>query len=213
MCQSPAALAWLDEAAKRTIVVNHPASIHACYRTNLVECLDQAAVAQPEWALAGDEPPTDLAAGPWLKRGDVHAMEAGDVRRVFSEKEWATAIAELRRREVGSAIVQRHVEGVVYKFYGVADEFFRAYGLPAGCEGAAHELARRAAVALGLEVFGGDGVCATDGALWLIDFNDWPSFSRCRDDAGAAIGRRLLQLLQTSDAHEGQEKLAVRSRT
>jgi hypothetical protein len=213
MCQSPAALAWLDEAAKRAIVVNHPSAIRACYRTSLVACLDRASVAQPEWALAGGEPPSDLAAGPWLKRGDVHAMEAGDVRRVFSAEEWAAATAELRRREIASAIVQRHVEGAVYKFYGVGGGFFRAYGLPAGRTDAARALAHRAAAALGLEVYGGDGVACADGSLWLIDFNDWPSFSRCRDDAGAAIARRLLQLLQTSDAHGIQEELAVRSRT
>ncbi|MET0151470.1 MAG: hypothetical protein ABW298_02520 [Candidatus Binatia bacterium] len=213
MCQSPAALAWLDEAAERTIVVNHPSAIRACYRASLVVRLDQAAVAQPGWSLAGGEPPADLATGPWLKRGDVHAMEAGDVRRVFSEEEWATASADLRRREVASAIVQRHVEGVVYKFYGVAGEFFRAFGLPPGREDAARALARGAAGALGLEVYGGDGVACADGSLSLIDFNDWPSFSRCRDEAGAAIGRRLLELLQKPDAHGIQEEHAVRSRT
>jgi hypothetical protein len=213
MCQSPEALAWLDGAADRTIVVNHPSAIRACYRTRLVVLLDRAAVPQPEWSLAGGEPPPDLAAGPWLKRGDVHAMEAGDVRRICSQEEWATATAELQRRGVASAIVQRHVEGVVYKFYGVGGEFFRAYGLPEGRQDAARVLARRAAAALGLEVYGGDGVAGSDGSLSLIDVNDWPSFSRCRDEAGAAIARRLLHLLQKSDVHGSQEEPAVRTRT
>ncbi len=213
MCQSPAALAWLDDAAERKTVVNHPSAIRACYRTSLVVRLERAALPQPAWSLAGRGPPPDLAAGPWLKRGDVHAMEAGDVRRVFSEEEWARATAEFQRRDVASAVVQHHVEGVVYKFYGVAGEFFRAYGLPEGRQDAARALARRAAVALGLEVYGGDGVACADGSLSLIDVNDWPSFSRCRDEGGAAIARRLLRLLQKSDAHGRQEEPTDRSRT
>jgi hypothetical protein len=197
MCQSAAALGWLDEAAARTTVVNHPDAIRGCYRTNLVERLSRAGVPQPRWALAATQLPGSLGAGPWLKRGDVHAMEAGDVRRVFTEDDWARMIAKFERRGIGQAIVQEHVEGAVYKFYGVKGGFFRAYGLPAGQEKGAPVLAERGASALGLEVYGGDGVCAADGALTLIDFNDWPSFSRCRTDAARAIGRRLMDIMAT----------------
>jgi hypothetical protein len=197
MCQSDEALAWLDRAAAGSIVVNHPDAIRGCYRVSLVARLARAAVPQPRWALAGPLFPDGLGAGPWLKRGDVHAMEAGDVRRVFSEKEWATVAADFQRRGIRQAIVQQHMDGAVYKFYGVKGGFFRAYGLRDGLEGSAAELARRAADAIGLEIYGGDGVAAPDGSLVLIDVNDWPSFSRCRVEAGAAIGRRLRQLLGT----------------
>src|SRR5438270_13135952 len=37
MCQSAAALLWLDEAVKRTLVHNHPDAIRSCNRVNLVE--------------------------------------------------------------------------------------------------------------------------------------------------------------------------------
>jgi hypothetical protein len=212
MCQSPAALEWMDDAAKRAIVVNQPSAVRACYRANLLARLDEAGVPQPLWAVAGKEPPAELGGGVWLKRGDVHAMEAGDVRRVFSVDEWTAATAEFHDRQVRSTIVQRHAEGAVYKFYGVASGFFRAYGLPAGQEAAARALARRAAAAVGLEVYGGDGVCSADGTLVLIDVNDWPSFSRCRSDAGVAIGRRLLDLLDNRDAHESQTESTIRPR-
>lgn len=195
MCQSDAALAWLDEAARRAPVVNHPDAIRACYRTNLVEKLARSGVPQPRWAFAGAVFPDELGAAPWLKRGDVHAMEAGDVRRVPSE-EWAAVNADFARRGIRRSIVQAHVEGIVYKFYGVTGGFFRAFGLPTGRERDAAALAARGAAALGLEVYGGDGVAAPDGSLTLIDFNDWPSFSRCRAEAGAAIGRRLVEILE-----------------
>jgi hypothetical protein len=199
MCQSDEALAWLDEAAKRAPVVNHPDAIRACYRTSLVEKLARAGVPQPRYAVASERFPTELGAAPWLKRGDVHAMEAGDVRRVPTSEEWATVTADFSRRGIHRSIVQAHVEGIVYKFYGVTGGFFRAFGLPAGREAEAAALAARGAAALGLEVYGGDGVASPDGALTLIDFNDWPSFSRCKGDAGNAIGRRLVEILEGSE--------------
>jgi hypothetical protein len=202
MCQSGEALAWLDAAQAGCPVVNSADGIRGCYRVNLVERLDRAGVPQPRWQLAGPVPPHDLGEGPWLKRGDVHAMEAGDVRRVFGTDEWDAFAADFRRRGIRDAIVQSHVEGPVYKFYGVKGGFFRAFGLPAGLEPRAAALAENAADAVGLEIYGGDGVASPDGSIHLIDVNDWPSFSRCRADAGPAIGRRLLQILESTRSDE-----------
>ena len=36
-------------------------------------------------------------------------------------------------------------------------------------------------------VYGGDAIVTAEGAFYIIDFNDWPSFSRCRDEAAKAI--------------------------
>jgi hypothetical protein len=207
MCQGAHALGWLDEAASRSPVVNHPEAIRGCYRRNLLERLARAAVPQPRWEFAGNRFPESLGRGPWLKRGDVHAMEAGDVRRIFTKDDWVRATVDFERRGVARAIVQEHVEGTVYKFYGVSGGFFRAYGLPAGEEDRAAKLAEDGADALGLEVYGGDGVRAIDGSLTLIDFNDWPSFSRCRGDAARAIGRRLRALLASGFALDGSGKV------
>jgi hypothetical protein len=203
MCQSEAALAWLDQAARRSPVVNHPQAIRGCYRVSLVERLSGSRVRQPRWVHADERFPSELGTGPWLKRGDVHAMEAGDVRRVFDDAEWGRATAEFRRRGIVRAIAQQHVDGAVYKFYGVRGGFFRAYGLPSGLETHAARLAEQAAAAVGLEVYGGDGVAAADGSVTLIDVNDWPSFSRCRDEAAEAIGRRLIELVETKAGNEG----------
>jgi hypothetical protein len=190
MCQGPEALARLE--AFRCPVVNPPRAIRACYRTNLLRELEAAAIPQPRWRTAGPQFPRDLGPGPWLKRGDVHAMEPGDVRRIFSEGQWRIAVEDFRRRGVSSAIVQEHRDGAVFKFYGVGDGFFRAFGLPPGREAAAADLARAGARALGLTVYGGDGVCGSDGSLALVDMNDWPSFSRCREEAAEAIIAHLL---------------------
>lgn len=195
MCQSPEALAWLDRAQALCPVVNTADGIRGCYRVNLVTRLDRGGVPQPRWELAGAALPAGLGEGPWLKRGDVHAMEAADVRRVFGAAAWGEFAADFRDRGIREAIVQSHVEGPVYKFYGVKGGFFRAFGLPSGLEERAATLAAQAADAVGLEVYGGDGVVAEDGSIFLIDVNDWPSFSRCRAEAGPAIARRLIEIL------------------
>ena len=42
---------------------------------------------------------------------------------------------------------------------------------------------------LNTPVFGGDAIVTPAGDFFLIDFNDWPSFSRCRNEAANAIAR------------------------
>ena len=50
-----------------------------------------------------------------------------------------------------------------------------------------------AARVLDVPVYGGDCVVSEDGTIGLIDFNDWPSFSRCREAASKAIASRILK--------------------
>ena len=45
----------------------------------------------------------------------------------------------------------------------------------------------RLAQLVGIEVYGGDAIIDSEGRFYIIDFNDWPSFSRCRDEAAEAI--------------------------
>ena len=42
---------------------------------------------------------------------------------------------------------------------------------------------------VGVEVFGGDAIIDEQGRFYIIDFNDWPSFSRCREEAAMAIAQ------------------------
>ncbi len=56
------------------------------------------------------------------------------------------------------------------------------------------EAATAAAGALGLEAWGGDAILNGD-SFAIIDFNDWPSYSRVRAPAARAIARRAISLL------------------
>ena len=57
----------------------------------------------------------------------------------------------------------------------------------AKAEAQAGLLAEQLAAAVGLEIYGGDCIVCADGTWYMIDFNDWPSFSRCREEAADAI--------------------------
>ena len=53
------------------------------------------------------------------------------------------------------------------------------------------DIATRASRVLSLPIYGGDAIITPDGNIHLIDFNDWPSFSSCRDEAAKAIAKRI----------------------
>ena len=53
------------------------------------------------------------------------------------------------------------------------------------------QAADKAARVTGMIVYGGDAVITAQGKFFIIDFNDWPSFSACRRDAAKAIAQRI----------------------
>lgn len=203
MCQSATALATLDRLTATTPIINTPAAIRACYRRETIRRLAGTKVPFPaSRVIASDEADsTTAAAAPcWVKRGDVHAMSPADVVFAATPAAICRALRDFADRGVARVVVQAHVPGVVVKFYGVADgRFFRCY--TDGAEVPAPisrlwEATRAGAGALGLEVFGGDLVVTADGSPVLVDLNDWPSFSRCRDEAADAIAAYVVNRLR-----------------
>jgi glutathione synthase/RimK-type ligase-like ATP-grasp enzyme len=202
MCQGPAALSAVRRwEAAGVRVINSSAAIANTHRERMLAALEQHGIAHPTSVVlrtdAGDELPSWVDAGAWLKRGDVHATEPDDVARVDQRAAARTALAAMQRRGIATALVQRHVPGEVFKFYAVRGSFFvcvppQATAAPPRDEHAAmHTLAEAAAAALELEVYGGDCVRDRDHNLWLIDLNDWPSYARCRSGASEAIASYL----------------------
>lgn len=214
MCQSPAALAALDRCG--VPVINAPAAIRACYRHETVARLAATGVPFPPTRLVattGDAGALDDAAPGWVKRGDVHAMTASDVVFAPTAEAVRAALADFAARGIARAALQRHVAGTVVKFYGVADgRFFRCFTdaptIPAPIP-RLWEAAQAGALALGLDVFGGDLVVGDDGRPVLVDVNDWPSFARCRDEAADAIAGYVVDRLRlrptTQQGHHGSE--------
>lgn len=199
MAQSEQALHILKDWSRQgTRVINSVPSVRNCYRKSLTHLLTRAGVCVPPSRIMkleeAEQTLSVASAGRlWLKRGDVHAMEPGDVASVACRKELDRALAHFGGRNIREIVAQEHVPGPVVKFYGVGEGgFFRAYPAAGGDEvtvglGPLAALARQAATAVGLEVYGGDAVLSeTDGPV-LIDLNDWPSFARCRFSAARSI--------------------------
>lgn len=209
MCQGGQALSRLAAVEKSgAVTLNSALAIRNCYRDLLGAGLMRAGVPVPEGALVSTGTPLDLkplrtldlSAPMYVKRGDLHALAPGDVRRIEGLEQLEATLLRFARRGVPLAYVQQEAVGEVVKFYGVgAGEYFSAISAGDEISDAARlslsQAAGVAAQALGLEVWGGDAVIKGDH-FSIVDFNDWPSFERVRDEAARAIARRCLMLIR-----------------
>lgn len=188
---------------KGMLCVNTPQSVANCRRDRLDSLMRTQQIAMP---------PEDTGSGFWLKRGDASAQSHNDV--VFAPDRTALekAIDTFRHRGILSYVVSAHVKGDLVKFYGVKERMFRifyptddgqskfgdellngeAHHYSYSQEALRHE-AERLAGLTGLAVYGGDAIVDAQGLFYIIDFNDWPSFSRCREEAARAIAEYILQ--------------------
>jgi hypothetical protein len=209
MAESRKTLARLDELQESgTRVINGAPSVRNCLRATLFRLLPEAGLPVPE----GTVLPVDQAQSVcsfrgstqyWLKRGDVHSVNPGDVVKVASYDETMHALDHFRRSGIEQVLVQEHVDGESVKFYAIAgSRFFRAFCFSRNREeitdrmGRLRTLADCAGYAAGLEIFGGDAIVTPDGQVFLIDLNDWPSFASCRDSAARHIAAYVADCLE-----------------
>jgi len=208
MCEQLAILAHLRELAARGVPhVNTPQAVLNTYRDRMIALLDEAAVSFVPSRLVTTAGVKEAGALPlWVKRADVHNTQDGDVTFAATPDAVRAALAGLAARGMTQAVLQPHVEGDLVKFYGIGGNA-RADGTPAWFRWfyhknqtlAGHPLdpvalgraVRRAAAAMGLEVYGGDAIVTASGAIVLIDVNAWPSFALYRDEASAVIAEHL----------------------
>ncbi len=150
----------------------------------------------------------------WLKRDDGAAQQADDVCFVRNREVWNTKRQSLFDEKGARWACEEHLQGDLIKFYGVAGSVFfhfhyptseahgfskfgaeKINGRPKGLHFDMPVLKKQTdflAESMGLPVYGGDAVVTSDGRCCLIDFNDWPSFSVCREDAAEAIASYIM---------------------
>jgi hypothetical protein len=208
MCERLGILDLLRELAAAGVPhVNTPLAVLNTYRDRMIALLEEAAVSFVPSRLVPTTDDAELGTLPlWVKRADVHNTQEGDVTFAATAGEARAALAGLAARGIARAVLQPHVEGDLVKFYGIGGNV-RADGTPAwfrwfyhkNQKVAGHPLdpvalgrsVRRAAAALGLEVYGGDAIATPAGVSVLLDVNAWPSFALYRDEAAAAIAEHL----------------------
>jgi hypothetical protein len=219
MCERLEILGLLERWQERGVCqVNSASAIRNTYRDRMLPLFESNRVPFPASVLvptalrvpAGKsfkEAPT----GCWVKRGDVHSTQAGDVTFAPDPESLSRALAALAARGIERAVLQEHIAGDLIKFYGVGDAghpgtadekepggwFQWFYHRDQRLEGYPFDpkeltsAASRAAAALGLEVYGGDAKATRDGRVLVIDLNAWPSFGLYRDVASERIASYL----------------------
>jgi glutathione synthase/RimK-type ligase-like ATP-grasp enzyme len=208
MCEQGEILDRLKKAGQAgAIIVNSPDAIRNTYRHRMVELFAQNHVLAPvSHVVATNAVKLPLATGVWIKRYDFHATQSDDVMYVASETGFREALSRFAERGIPFVVAQEHVEGDLIKFYGVgragadapgSDWFEWFYHRDKGMTGYPFKVerlravARNAAAALGVEVFGGDAIIRRDGEPVIIDLNAWPSYAKYRDKAAQSIADYL----------------------
>ncbi len=187
-----------EKESQGVIVINSPESVNACARATIDNLMRTNDI--PTAPLDGND-------GYWLKRGDQAAQEKTDVVFAKDETERDLRLSEFRKRGITDVVITAHVKGDCVKFYGVRGaRFFKTfYPCDDGdtkfddekTNGQSHHYgfsrerlendAEKLASLTGTDIYGGDCIVRNDGSYAIIDFNDWPSFSRCRKEAAQAM--------------------------
>ena len=218
MARSPKALDCLEQLEQRCIrVLNPSVGIRACQRSNVDKVMRENHLPLPPDK--GDD-------GYWVKRADTTAQSKEDVCFCHDWSEVEKIKSTFMQRGITDVVTQAHVNGDVVKFYGVEGTgFFRYYysgddtetkfgdeernGKPQYYSFSSSNLqvdAEKLACLLQTPIYGGDAIVREDGCYVIIDFNDFPSFSRCRKDAAKAIFERVKLEVECSPKTSFNEK-------
>lgn len=223
MCREQASIARLqkleDEGA---VVVNSGYGIENCTRERMTRLLMANDIPYPDSVIVN----TDESVGSlleeagfsscWIKRGDFHAMHKEDVSYCRHIEEAQDMLQEYWLRGIKRAVINRHLEGDLIKFYGVSGQPFfywfypfdmghskygyeavngKSQGIPFS-EEHLREICQKASETLEVKIYGGDCIVAPDGSIRIIDFNDWPSFAPCRKEAAPYIAKCLIKTIK-----------------
>lgn len=218
MARSPKALDYLEQLEQRGIrVLNPSVGIRACQRSNVEKVMRENHLPLP---------PDEGDDGYWVKRADAAAQSKEDVCFCHDWAEVEKIKSTFMQRGITDIVTQAHVKGDVVKFYGVeGTNFFRYYlsgddtetkfgneernGKPQYYPFSSSNLqadAEKLACLLQTPIYGGDAIIQEDGSYVIIDFNDFPSFSKCRKEAAKAIFERTELVVECSPKTSLNEK-------
>ena len=210
MARSPKALDCLEQLEQSGIrVLNPSVGIRACQRSNVEKVMRENHLPLP---------PDEGDDGYWVKRADAAAQSKEDVCFCHDWAEVEKMRSTFMQRGITDVVAQAHVKGDVVKFYGVESTgFFRYYysgddtetkfgdeernGKPQYFPFSSSDLqadAEKLACLLQTPIYGGDAIIQEDGSYVIIDFNDFPSFSKCRKEAAKVIFERMKSAVESS---------------
>lgn len=219
MCREQASIAKLQKLEDEgRLVINSGYGIENCTRERMTRILLGSKIPYPESLMVNtnESVAEDLREAGfqscWIKRGDFHAMHKEDVSYCRHPEEAQEVLHEYFYRGIKRAVINRHLPGDLIKFYGVSgqpfffwfypfDEGHSKYGYEAvnGKSRGLHfdeeglkDICQRASDILDVKIYGGDCIVDPDGTVRIIDFNDWPSFAPCRNEAAPYIAKCVI---------------------
>ena len=224
MCREQSSIAKLQQLEDQgCLVINSGYGIENCTRERMTRILLGTNIPYPDSLIVD----TNEAIKPllkksgfqscWIKRGDFHAMHKEDVSYVRHPEEAQEVLQEYFLRGIKRAVINVHLTGDLVKFYGVCGTpfFFWFYPFDQGHSKYGHEaingksqgikfnvkemkdICQRAAEELNVVIYGGDCIVSPDGEMRIIDFNDWPSFAPCRNEAAPHIAKSVISLIKS----------------
>ena len=223
MCREQESIARLQQLEDQgRLVINSGYGIENCTRERMTRILLGNGIPYPDSLIVNTNEnikPMLHEAGftsCWIKRGDFHAMHKEDVSYVRHADEAQEVLQEYLYRGINRAVINVHLVGDLIKFYGIRDTdyFYWFYPLDAGhskygweaVNGVSRglpfdlshlkEICNRAAEELNVVVYGGDCIVDEDGTVRIIDFNDWPSFAPCRNEAAPHIAKAIIAAIK-----------------
>lgn len=219
MCREQSSIAILQQMQDRgALVINSGYGIENCTRERMTRILVGSNIPYPESLIVNTNEVVKDAlvknnfSRCWIKRGDFHAMHKEDVSYVRHAEEAQEVLQEYFLRGIKRAVINRHLDGDLIKFYGVYGTpfFYWFYPFDEGHSKYGHEaingkargikfdldylksICNSAAESLDVIIYGGDCIVSPEGEIRIIDFNDWPSFAPCRNDAAPYIAKAVL---------------------
>ncbi len=223
MCREPRSIELLEKLEDNgALVINSGYGIENCVRERMARILMGSNIPYPDSIIVStDEAIRDALVKAhisrcWIKRGDSHTMHNEDVTYVRHPEEAQEILQEYFLRGIKRAVINRHLDGDLIKFYGIAGTSF-FYWLsekdsstnrktpgkvqsPAFDEEKLKALCTAAAEILDVSIYGGDCVITSDGKMRIIDFDDWPSFAPCRQEAATQIAKFIMSAIKDKNS-------------
>lgn len=223
MCRERESIKKLQELEEEgRIVINSGFGIENCTRERMTLIMMGNSIPTPDSLIVNtnEKVVSDLEKkginACWIKRGDYHSMHKEDVTYCRHPEEAQEVLHEFFYRGIKRAVINRHLQGDLIKFYGVLGQPFFFWFYPFeehhskyGYEevnGKSHnipfdedylkEICNRAADIFDVKIYGGDCIVDPDGSIRIIDFNDWPSFAPCRKEAAPYIAKCVLSAIK-----------------
>lgn len=219
MSRTNSVLHCLQAAEQRGIyVTNKPLGVRNCSRRTSMEIMDCNNIPQPAFFHQSTDDSVPTAGYPlWIKKSEGWSCHPCDVCFAASQADAERSLALFRENGITGVTYTRHIEGDLIKFYGIKEDFFHWYyptpekskfGLEKINGTAKHyqfnceqfrECVFKAAQAIGVDIFGGDAIVTENGEYYIIDFNDFPSFSCCHKEAATAISKLIRGCLDSQN--------------